>query len=365
MARSRLNTLMKQIPRSVILKSLHLSLALVLSAAPCLSQHGIASFDTLVAPFGFSRSEIDAAAGGAVITKELSSGNPAEIAVVGAVYIPVPVDFATDAYLNIESFKTLADVPEIGRFSTPPAPGDLNSLTLDDEDIQALGKCSPGHCMVKLSAAEMKRFRKEIRWDDPDYRERALSLMKELILGDARSYLSGGNASMGEYDDQSYPLVRAREFDKLLRETPSLVGDEPGLFTHLEYFPRDILHGATDIIFWQKEQFEKIKPVVSLNHMTIYRPDPAGSRTMITLKQIYATHHFEASLVEIALIRDPARTNGFFEVYLRRSSFDDLRKSKLFDFSKEIRRAIYQKVKEEIASRKTRIVSLYNDRGNK
>lgn len=353
-------------PVGLLQRILLLALALLLWVPPCLSGNEKDSIEAVLRlQFNFSHSEIAALDRGMVVAKELKSDNPAEVAVCGAVYIPVPFGFAIDKYREVETFKAGSDVQEIARFSIPPESKDLNGLTMEEDDALALRNCSPGHCAIKMSAAAMKRFRTEITWDAPGYRERVLSLMKELLIGYARTYMTGGNDSMGEYDDQAYSLSRADEFHKLLRETPSLLSDAPGLFKHLENFPRDTLPESMEFIYWQKEKFEKIKPVVSLNHVTVYGAGTSKPKTLITSKQIYANHYFEASLAQIAILQDSAREPGFYALYLSRSSFDDLRKHKLIDFSREIRRAIYQRTREQIVWAKGRIESLYRAQKDK
>ena len=347
-------------PQNLLLKVLCLSLLSITTVLSCFSQNEKDSIDAILrSQFNFSPLEIAAVTRGLMITKELQSDNRAEVAVCGAVYIPVPIDFADASYRNIEALRIDSDITAIGRFSVPPELKDLDSLTLEEEDVKALRKCSPGHCTIKMSRSAMKRFRKEIDWDRWDYQRRVLSLVKDMLIGYTRSYLAGGNDSMGVYDDQTYSLNKAEEFEKILKESPGLLNDQPGLFSHLESFPRDSLPGSTDIIYWQKEKFEKIKPVLSLNHVTIYHPGATNSKTIVTTKQIYANHFFEASLVQIVMMRDTADSTGFYALYLRRSCFDDLRKAKLFDFSKDIHREIYQRVREEILWTKERILSLY------
>src|SRR5262245_14288597 len=52
---------------------------------------------------------------------------------------------------RIAELKRSTHVPAIARFSQPPQLADLATLSLDDEDLEAIGKCRPKACDIKLS----------------------------------------------------------------------------------------------------------------------------------------------------------------------------------------------------------------------
>ena len=79
------------------------------------------------------------------------------------------------------SRKSNAAILEIGSFSSQPTLGDLESLTLETGDIEDLKDCVVGECQVKLSAAMIERFRKEIDWNAPDYALKVTSLFKQML----------------------------------------------------------------------------------------------------------------------------------------------------------------------------------------
>src|ERR1019366_6925153 len=61
-----------------------------------------------------------------------------EVATVGAVRIPVTIDFFLDQFRDIETFKKGPAVLSIGKFSDPPREQDLGRLTLGNKELDAL-----------------------------------------------------------------------------------------------------------------------------------------------------------------------------------------------------------------------------------
>jgi hypothetical protein len=311
----------------------------------------------LQSEFNFSSDDLLAIDQRGIVTKSLEADSPAEVAVCAGMHLELPLEFALKRYREVETLKASSAVPEIGKFGTPPRLVDLDRLTLEEGDITALQDCEPGHCQVKLPAAVMQRFRTEINWTAPDRNVQVLTLFRHMLIDYVKAYLAGGNKAMCEYDDQNYSLRMADDFQEVLRESPNLFHYGPELFDYLENFPNVRLTNAADFICWQKEVFGRVKPVISLNHVTIYRPSPERPIALVTSKQIYATHYFEASLVVRVLMGDEG--GGLYVIYLFRSRFDDLGRHKLPYPETEIRNEIYNKVKDRLKWEKEHLEVLY------
>ncbi|HLX11325.1 MAG TPA: hypothetical protein VKS81_00800 [Bacteroidota bacterium] len=330
------------------------------NAVPSRAQNATDSVHKFLrASFKFSDSELAAIDSGKVVAKVLPADNPAEVAVCGAAHLTIPASFATEQYGKMESFETGSDMEEIGRFGSPAKVKDLDGLTLEEDDISALRDCSPGHCDIKLSADAMKRFRSEISWDAPDYRNKVLALMKVVLVGYVQSYRIGGTDSMREYDDQSYKLDRGAEFRKFLHESPSLISAEPKLVSYLDRAPQDTGSSRSEYTFWEKEDLPNVKPVLGLYHAIAYRSKVDANRTFLISKQIYANHFFEGSLTQMELIRDNGPRHGFYALYLRRATIDNLRHHGFLDFSGKIRDALFELIHSQMVWMKNRVETLY------
>jgi hypothetical protein len=75
-----------------------------------------------------------------------------EVAVFGIVRVNVPEDFFLERSRDIESYNKGTSVPQVKEFSSPPRIEDVQQLTVDREDFDALKNCRVGSCDVKLSA---------------------------------------------------------------------------------------------------------------------------------------------------------------------------------------------------------------------
>jgi hypothetical protein len=60
-------------------------------------------------------------------------------------------------------FRKVPEVLQIGRFSAAPTIEDLQGLTWEASDIDALRRRTPGQCDVKIGVAGLERL-KEINW---------------------------------------------------------------------------------------------------------------------------------------------------------------------------------------------------------
>lgn len=83
---------------------------------------------------------------GEVLTKQLATTEKAEIAAFGVVKVQGTIDTLIEKARDIQSFRKVPEIPEIGRFSTPARVEDLKGLTWPDADLDALKNCKPGKC---------------------------------------------------------------------------------------------------------------------------------------------------------------------------------------------------------------------------
>ena len=66
----------------------------------------------------------------------------------------------------------------MGTFGTPPSIGDLAGLSWEASDIDALRRCKPGACDVKIGMAGLERLQKEVNWSAPDARTRTETIAR-------------------------------------------------------------------------------------------------------------------------------------------------------------------------------------------
>jgi hypothetical protein len=243
---------------------------------------------------------------GRLISKLLPAGNKREVAVFGLIPLKIQPDEAFQAFqesLVRQNGKTNGD---FGYFSSTPRPEDLQNLILEDGDIEDLKKCQIGSCNVKLSAAMIERFQRELDWNAPDYAKRANDLYRQIILDYVRDYLARGDAALLEYHDKREPIDLADENRSLLKQAIMVNDFAPELARHLQDFPRSPAPNISQSITWAKVKFG-LKPVIIITHNVDYRIDSAEGPAQIysVAKQIYANHYFDSSFGLTAIIKSP------------------------------------------------------------
>jgi hypothetical protein len=98
------------------------------------------------------------------------------------------------------------------------------------------------------------------------------------------------------------------------------------LQAYLLDFPHSRPAYVESFFYWSKEKFG-LKPVITVTHVTVYRPSGAhGADILVASKGIYASHYYEASLGLTGYIHNqsagPARS---YLMYVNRSKTDALR----------------------------------------
>ena len=237
---------------------------------------------------------------GEVVTKMLPTPEKAEIAAFGVVKATGTVDRLITLARDVQKFRQVPEIPEMGRFSTPAKLEDLKGLTHPPADIAALKKCKPGSCDVKVGTKGLELVSK-IDWSAPDAESRAIAIFNQAIVDYVNAYQKGGTDAMGNVLDKKDEKSRAQEYRTLLANSPYLPEYVKEFNDYLVAYPNGKLAGAEDILYWAKDTFG-LKPVVSAYHMTTYR-GPRG--VLMSSKLLAATHYFNASLEIMAGVPTP------------------------------------------------------------
>ena len=250
------------------------------------------------------------------VVRSIPTSDKAEIAVSGLVNIQAAAGEFLRSYRESLTRKSNAAILEIGAFGHEPSVADLETLTLEARDIEDLKECVVGECQVKLSAAMIERFRREINWDAADYEARVTNLFRQMLFEYVKDYRTRGDAALIEYKDKRDQVNLAEE-QRALNAAPSYVN---GFINN----SRAGLELLEDTLVWSKIKFG-LKPVIAINHIKIYkRNSQDGPQVLIASNQIYANHYFNASLALTAFVLVPDAPNGGYLVYENRSRADGL-----------------------------------------
>src|SRR5262245_23893598 len=133
----------------------------------------------LMSAFKLSAAEIGRLDGGQVVSRTLDVENGREVATLGIVRIRTTPSTYVERLADIATFKRTDDVLQIGKFSSPPRPEDVASLTIEDSDLRRLRECRVEDCDVRLPAEGIERLRREIDWHAPDASRQATRLVRQ------------------------------------------------------------------------------------------------------------------------------------------------------------------------------------------
>jgi hypothetical protein len=266
---------------------------------------------------GFTADDFKGLDSGEVVTRQLETKEKGEIAVFGAVHVNAAPAALFEKAKDVQAFRRVPEIQQMGVFSTPPKVEDLAGLTFPEDDVDALRKCRPGKCDVKLGTAFIDRLSREVDWSKPGAADKAVALAKQAMVEALLAYQSRGTAAMGVVVDKANPKSRADEFNSLLANSPYFLEYVPDFFDYLREYPKLRNPEMRDVFYWTKDHFG-LKPVISIYHVTTWRQ---GERALMAQKTLYASHYFNAGL-EVWSVAAPPAGQGFDLLMLYRTRLD-------------------------------------------
>ena len=246
-----------------------------------------------------------------------------------AVFVATRLDAQPDALIawtrRIAELKQSRFVLAIGRFSDPPALADLDKLSLDENDLEAIRECRPGDCGLKLSAPEIESLKSAAESGGQGWQEAVQQEFRRLVVDRVNLYRTGGLGALPPIDDRSTPKRLEENFASILAKSPYLER-LPTVESWLKNYPHVEDTGIESFFYWSKEQYGRGKAVISVTHVGIVRPEPDRNvpAVLIAAKQILATHYADGALGLTMVMPDSANGQSYL-VYLNRSKLDVLK----------------------------------------
>jgi hypothetical protein len=271
---------------------------------------------------GLSQDQITAIKSGQPVAKTLTSRTPAEIFVLGAVFVNAPpesyVKFAND-------FDRLRKIPEyvaVEPFSTPPQLSDLKGFTLDSDDVKALKKCKSGDCQIQLPASTMEQLQTSVNWSAPDADDQVDQFIQKLALQRVVAYEKDGDLILGAvYNDKHEPTKVADQFKYMLSHSSALAKGLPDFYNYLLTYPNGKPSNVENAFYWDNVKFG-LKPTLRIVHVvTLHGNTPEEPAYVIAEKQLYSSHYFETALDLTFCIRggDDPKQSGFYLIKVEAS----------------------------------------------
>lgn len=244
-----------------------------------------------------------------------------EVAVLAATPVGVDGNRLVAWERRIDVLKKSSYVTAIGRFTNPPRIEDLDGLTLDDADVNAIRSCRPGQCDLKLSSGEMGQLQAAETQSGSNPAEAVQRAFRQVILNRVKQYLADGSVPPDE--DHRQEVQPSSRFAILLDHTPFLHAHLPDVDKELREYPVHSDVAIESFLYWSKEHLAR-KPVISVTHVNIVRnQNPALPDTLIIGRDVFSTHYVDASLSLTALIRGQSGGTNYL-VYVNRTEVDVL-----------------------------------------
>jgi hypothetical protein len=253
---------------------------------------------------GFSESEIQLINENKVVARALSGLASTESRVLAGALFHVPKDLLAVRFRTVSenAFYRYA-----GAFSRTPRADDLAALTLAPEDLQDLEKCVEEECDFRLPDVWLDRLRVETDLSRADRRVQLTALVRKMSFHQLSEYLADRKTAAARLFFSSSEL---------------LFRDVPELYAYLRDYPRRRLKGATDLLYWSREEVGNM-PLLRLSHLTLYtHRENAG--TIISINGIYASRYISDSVAVIHLVesRNPGQIPSTYLIYQDRQQLD-------------------------------------------
>lgn len=269
-----------------------------------------------------SPAERDRLARGGVVVRTLD-GEAGQLAVFASTRISAPPEALLAWNRAIVDLKRTPGVRAVGRFSDLPQVGNLAALQIDEDDLLAMRRCTPGDCGVKLDAVAIARVRDAAAAASEDgWREAVARAFKEVLVMRVRQHQAGGLAALAPAADKAGTRSPADVLTSMVRgaQAPLVVPAIAAAF-HIDA-PSRVSPGAEGFYYWSKERYEAGKDVISLTYVTMTgREAVAGPAAVVASQQIFASHYVSGASALSAVIRDPDK-GQLYLAYLNRSSVD-------------------------------------------
>jgi hypothetical protein len=303
---------------------------------------------------GLDAAQLDMVERGEAVVKVLETQNKRDVAVFGI----ITANSSRDAYVrHVRDFRQSLRSPartRLGIFSNPVSAADVQSVTLDPDDVEDLKKCQPGKCDFKLPATEMQRIRERIAQANSDRDASVAAYARQRLLDYAADYRARGDAAMVVYDDRGN--VRASDaFADLLAQSPYVYQYAPSLARYLSEYPRAKLDGVSDVLFWSETAAPRMRRTLTVSHLAVYSPPELPGTTLATAKQIYANHYFEAAFDVTTIVDRPRAdgSSGMYLIVLRRFRFDNLPSGGLLNIRGKVIGSLRDQMLADLAREKT------------
>jgi hypothetical protein len=307
-------------------------------------------------PIVLSAAELAAVGRGEPVIQVLDARDPRVVAAFGIVAIGVSRTFFVNRLSDVAQSLRSAGRTQFGVFGTPATPADAASLVVSPGDVSALRRCRPGSCEFKLAASEMAQLHTMVDKPGAAAADEVSRYARRRVADYVNAYRERGDVAMTVYDDYGTAAVRASEaFASLLAGTTYLSQYAPPLQQHLAGPARRKPEGATEVIYWTRDETPGMRATLSINQLTVYTPPERPQLTIAATKQLFANHYFEGAfdMLAVAGRTDVPRGEGVYLLLLRQDRFDHLPSGGLLNIRGRVTGRLRERTEAELRRLRT------------
>jgi hypothetical protein len=283
-------------------------------------------FEVVQPTVSLSRHDQHAIARGETIAKILEADNRSHLVVFAASRLQTTPPQFIESMRAITQIWRGRQVPRTGTFSEPFDAEDVAAIRLNEDDLNAAGRCEPGDCAIKLSDVEIGRI--GAHENGREWQARTQAAFRRVLLDRLRSYLKAGLSQLGPFHDHGETIEPNTVFTQLLVNAAIVKKYAPDAVSYLERYPRAPLPPDTEDHFYWLETVHSPKPTLQALHQVIQKRSSesveGGSviEVVVLTRQIFATHYVNGSIALTLLIRTGDGQRYLF--YINRIAADGL-----------------------------------------
>jgi hypothetical protein len=220
----------------------------------------------------------------------------------------------------IDELKRGSMVLAVGRFSDPIADDDLDALTLESAEIDALKRCRVNGCDFKLAAAEINGLRDALRGAGSEWRDTAQREFRRILLARVRLHQQSGLLALPPYADHGGRMSVGEAFSAMTARSPWLTRGFADVVNSLLAPQRAPSPAGDAFYYWSRDRYGSGKTVITVTYVQLLRSE-RHPQAMTVSTQLYASHYIDGALGVTAVTCDEA-VRSCYLAYLNRTRVD-------------------------------------------
>ena len=220
----------------------------------------------------------------------------------------------------IDELKRGSMVLAVGRFSDSIADNDLDALSLEPGEIDALRRCRVSGCDFKLAATEIHGLQEALRSAGSEWRDAAQREFRRILIARVRLHRQSGLLALPPYADHGGRMSVGEAFSAMTARSPWLTRGFPEVVNSL-IAPRRMPPPTGDAFYyWSRDRYGSGKTVVTVTYVQLLQSDRAP-QAMTVSTQLYASHYIDGALSVTAVVCDDASPSCYL-TYVNRTRVD-------------------------------------------